>query len=75
MNWIKYNEQKPQDGQQCLTRYKHHLVSGYYCAADEDFQAYIFGKDKQWCSDVWMPIDALPPFLPNDQTEPAGPVS
>jgi hypothetical protein len=30
INWIKLKDKKPEDGQLCLTKMKHGIISGFY---------------------------------------------
>ena len=56
MEWIRFDMKKPADGQECLTRMKHGVISGYYDAAEDWFHGYYY-RDIQWFATYWVPIE------------------
>lgn len=58
LNWRNMNNEKPEDGQNCLTKMKHGLIQGYYDAADNDFSGYYW-RDMYWWAEAWVPIEEV----------------
>lgn len=58
IKWRNLSEEKPYDGQLCLTKMKHGIISGYYSAKDNDFGAYYW-RDMEWFGTYWVPFEEV----------------
>jgi len=58
VKWIKMDDQKPKDGQECLTTMKHGIISGIYNAQENEFFGYYW-RDIQWSAYEWVPIEEV----------------
>lgn len=56
MNWRLMTEERPEDGQECLTKMKHGIIQGHYDASDGTFTGYYW-SDIEWWAKAWMPIE------------------
>lgn len=58
MRWRNIDDEKPNDGQECLTEMKHGFISGQYCAADRTFGGYYW-RAMEWYASRWVPTEEL----------------
>lgn len=56
MKWRKFEDEKPEDGQECLTKMKHGLISGSYDAEEQAFTGYYW-REMEWWATHWVPIE------------------
>jgi hypothetical protein len=56
LNWRDMSIEKPADGQRCLTKMKHGLISGDYDANDDSFGGY-YSRGMEWWASHWVPIE------------------
>jgi hypothetical protein len=52
--------ERPYDGQLCLTKMKHGLISGRYCADGAWFGDYYW-RDMEWGASHWVPLEEVDP--------------
>lgn len=55
LNWIDITTAVPPDGQQCLTKMKHGIISGFYSAVEKKFFNYYYNLE--WVATHWTPIE------------------
>lgn len=60
INWIKTSEQKPEDGQDCITDMKHGVIQGRWDASEGTFNGYYW-RDIEWFASRWAPISEANP--------------
>lgn len=58
IKWIKMEDRKPEDEQDCLTKMKHGMIQGRYDAEDESFKGYYW-RDMEWSARAWIPIEEV----------------
>jgi hypothetical protein len=58
MNWRDFNEEKPYDGQECLTKMKHGIIEGRYEADEKCFYGYYW-QEMEWWATHWVPIEEV----------------
>ena len=56
MKWRLFADEKPEDGQRCLTEMKHGFISGRYQKEDGTFFGYYW-CDMEWYASRWIPIE------------------
>lgn len=56
MNWRNISEEKPIDGQDCLTKMKHGILQGQYSAKYDLFEGYYW-TDMEWFAPEWVPVE------------------
>ena len=60
IKWRNIDDEKPMDGQDCLTICKHGMIQGDYDERDGYFRGYYW-VDMRWYADKWVPIDEVQP--------------
>ena len=58
LNWRKFNEEKPEGGQACLTKMKHGIIEGTYNIVEDCFEGYYW-NDLMWSAYYWVPIEEV----------------
>ena len=58
IKWRSMKEERPADGQECLTLMKHGLISGFFDAGEAEFSGYYF-NDLNWIAKYWVPIEEI----------------
>jgi hypothetical protein len=58
MNWRKFDDEKPEDGQICLTKMKHGIISGFYNPKESNFSGYYW-QEMEWYASHWIPIEEV----------------
>lgn len=61
IRWRNIDEERPADGQDCLTMAKGGVVQGAYDATENNFGAYLFGMTLEWYATQWVPADEVLP--------------
>lgn len=56
IRWRGIDNEKPSDGQDCITKMKHGIIQGTYSEKDETFGAYYW-RDMEWYASEWAPIE------------------
>jgi len=56
INWRELDNEKPADGQDCITKMKHGIIQGTYCEKDGAFGAYYW-RYMEWYASAWAPIE------------------
>ena len=58
INWHNINEEKPVDGQRCLTKMKHGIISRDYDKETNSFGGYYW-RGMEWYATHWVDIEEI----------------
>ena len=58
-HWKDFSQEKPNDGEYCLTSTKNGFIEGHYDEDEDIFRGYYFGNDVQWTTTSWLSYDDL----------------
>jgi hypothetical protein len=56
--WRNIKEEKPADGQDCITEMKHGIIQGTYSSEDDTFSGYYW-RDMEWYATHWVPVEEV----------------
>lgn len=56
--WRNINEEKPEDGQDCITKMKHGVIQGWWDEEEKVFRRYYW-NELEWYGSHWAPAEEV----------------